>query len=196
MALELLRTPYIRTSVRASSVHSGEQAPFAPKAVMPVPSSSARGSSRLGTILWRAEVRCQAAHVHVALADATSDPASGATASSASAAASRACVSKGPVGEYEGLPMFKVPAHLRGTREGDRRGSNPRPSEPQSDALPTELRPPSAGRFYQRKDAWQSMLVATPLRDDPVLLQPVDYRLRGNDGGRGPILHVEPIDPP
>ena len=34
--------------------------------------------------------------------------------------------------------------YLCGIKEGDRRGSNPRPSEPQSDALPTELRPPGA----------------------------------------------------
>ena len=40
-------------------------------------------------------------------------------------------------------------AYLRRIREGDRRDSNPRPSEPQSDALPTELRPPRAGGFYQ-----------------------------------------------
>src|SRR5918992_1833815 len=39
-------------------------------------------------------------------------------------------------------------------REGDRRGSNPRPSEPQSDALPTELRPPSAQKILPGKGGY------------------------------------------
>jgi hypothetical protein len=42
-------------------------------------------------------------------------------------------------------------ADLHRIWEGDRRGSNPRPSEPQSDALPTELRPPRAGRILPAK---------------------------------------------
>jgi hypothetical protein len=44
-------------------------------------------------------------------------------------------------------------------REGDRRGSNPRPSEPQSDALPTELRPPRAKGILPVKGPWAKLVV-------------------------------------
>ena len=39
---------------------------------------------------------------------------------------------------------------------GERRGLNPRPSVPQTDALPAELRsPPSEGIVYTNLRAWQ-----------------------------------------
>src|SRR5215204_5407619 len=50
-------------------------------------------------------------------------------------------------------------AYLCGIREGDRRGSNPRPSEPQSDALPTELRPPRAKGILPVKGPWAKRVV-------------------------------------
>jgi hypothetical protein len=43
------------------------------------------------------------------------------------------------------------PLYLCDISKGDRRGSNPRPSEPQSDALPTELRPPGAHEILPGK---------------------------------------------
>src|SRR5919107_3425231 len=46
-------------------------------------------------------------------------------------------------------------SYLQELREGDRRGSNPRPSEPQSDALPTELRPPGAHEILPGKVAYR-----------------------------------------
>src|SRR5215217_4934958 len=62
---------------------------------------------------------------------------------------------------------------------GDRRGSNPRPSEPQSDALPTELRPPSAKGILPAK----GRLAKRGLRPDSL-----SCRVRVNDRAevRGP----------
>ena len=49
------------------------------------------------------------------------------------------------------------PAELTAQKWGEKRGSNPRPSEPQSDALPTELLPPrAAGEYFAgRRDGRQ-----------------------------------------
>ena len=54
----------------------------------------------------------------------------------------------------------KAPSYVLGAlfAWGERRGSNPRPSEPQSDALPTELRPPSAEGFYPESRSTQAEL--------------------------------------
>src|SRR5918997_5589004 len=54
--------------------------------------------------------------------------------------------------------------YLSGIRGGDRRDSNPRPSEPQSDALPTELRPPRAGRILPAKGRVANVLRGTCAR--------------------------------
>src|ERR1044071_9830137 len=61
------------------------------------------------------------------------------------------------------------PAYICGIQEGDRRGSNPRPSEPQSDALPTELRPPSVNGILPGK-GWCGMVALGPPAEELGLL--------------------------
>src|SRR5918995_1464737 len=53
---------------------------------------------------------------------------------------------------HQGSRLTNSYPSSRALIKGDRRGSNPRPSEPQSDALPTELRPPSAKGILPAKD--------------------------------------------
>src|SRR3712207_6811003 len=62
-------------------------------------------------------------------------------------------------------------------KEGDRRGSNPRPSEPQSDALPTELRPPSAHEILPGK-GYYGMMTRFPTPGTRSFCRPLCLRPR------------------
>src|SRR5215208_6542434 len=91
---------------------------------------------------------------HIAIPLPVATPAKGVVLSQASHHSPRGGVKVVSNAHKTNTEAYSTPAYLAylcGIREGDRRDSNPRPSEPQSDALPTELRPPRAGGFYQRK---------------------------------------------
>src|SRR5215217_1961485 len=73
---------------------------------------------------------------------------------------------------------------------GDRRGSNPRPSEPQSDALPTELRPPSAKgilpakRRLAKRGMYPSSLSFPPAEELGLLIVAFAFVDHAEDPGR------------